>query len=176
MVLVGSSKVRVCQDRTSRRGCGTKDCPCPVLSCPSAPALTSSSKSSWGWAGGPIRAARFARSNLPAAAPMASPPRAMRRRCAQGHGLRAALAAPSPRNLHLGRGVHPSLPRSCRPSRATHPARASSLPSACGSPRPHTSRRGSGAVPRSPACCGSGTPDGRCRPSPRRSRAARRGR
>ncbi len=54
MVLVGSSKVRVCQDRTSRRGCGTKDCPCPVLSCPSAPALTSSSKSSWGWVGGPF--------------------------------------------------------------------------------------------------------------------------
>ena len=76
----------------------------------------------------------------------------------------------------LGEGCSPLPSALCRSSRATHPARASSLPSACGSPRPRTSRRGTCAVPRSPACCGSGTPDGRCRPSPRRSRAARRGR
>jgi hypothetical protein len=68
-----------------------------------------------------------------AAAPMASPPRAMRMRCALGYGQRAALVAQSPRNLHLGRGVRPSL--SCcvarlalRPQRAHPPSRRHAVP------------------------------------------------
>ena len=108
MVLVGSSKVRVCQDRTSRRGCGTKDCPCPVLSFSSSSDLII--QVFLGMGGWAFPNTSLARTNHPAAAPMASPPRAMRRRRAQGHGLCAALVAPSPRKLHLGRGVCPSLP------------------------------------------------------------------
>ncbi len=70
----------------------------------------------------------LARTNHPAVALMASPPRAMRRRCALGHGQRAALVAPSPRNLHLGRGVCPSPP--CRVARLALRSQRAHPPSA----------------------------------------------
>ena len=139
----------------------------PFLSCPSAPALTSSSKSSWGWVGGPFPTRALRGQTIP-------PPRLWRaphEPCGGGARWGMASAPPSRLRLHgncTWGGVYAPPFRVVWPSGATLPARASSLPSACGSPRPRTSRRGSGAVLRSPACCGSGTPDGRCRPSPRR--------
>ena len=103
------------------------------------------------WDGWTYPRCASARANLSAAAPMASPPRAMRRRCAQGDGLRAAFAAPSPRKLHLGRGVRPSRPR-CVPRLALRPQRAHP-PS-----RRHAVAHGLAPVCEEPALCGGHLP------------------